>query len=205
MANLKLKSLIKENTMFSTQDDLLRGITFEDLITAVESNEKVYIEGTVKKVFDEMLQTNLQDAHALLKANMRNILKELTRIKSESNITEAAIDKDLEDAIKKNIIAKADENYNEWGGASGVSSNPKAKPEWELMPGSKFIRIVRTSWGSRSAWGFVAKDDGVFKGIPYKKGDVFKVASWNAPAKHVRGSAYDENVNWKWTGPDYLR
>ena len=53
-------------------------------------------------------------------------------------------------------------------------------------------------------WGFVAKTDGVLKGIPYLEGDVFKAAGWRAPAKHVRGSIYDDNQNWfQWTGPNY--
>ena len=53
-------------------------------------------------------------------------------------------------------------------------------------------------------WGFVAKTDGVLKGIPYLEGDVFKAAGWAAPAKHVRGSIYDDNQNWfHWTGPNY--
>ena len=56
-----------------------------------------------------------------------------------------------------------------------------------------------------SVWGFVAKKDGVLKGIPYFVGDVFKAASWRAPAKHVRGSIFNGTSDWyQWTGPNYL-
>jgi len=67
--------------------------------------------------------------------------------------------------------------------------------------GRKFDKII----SENSVWGFVAKKNGVFKGIPYLVGDVFKAASWAAPAKHVRGSIFDTNTDWfAWTGPNYL-
>ena len=70
-----------------------------------------------------------------------------------------------------------------------------------VKPGRKFDKIIMDN----SVWGFVAKKDGVLKGIPYNEGDVFKAAGWRAPAKHVRGSIYDTNNNWyAWTGPNYL-
>ena len=70
-----------------------------------------------------------------------------------------------------------------------------------VKSGWKFDKIIKDN----SVWGFVAKKDGVHKGIPYNEGDVFKAAGWRAPAKHVRGSIYDTNTNWyAWTGPNYL-
>jgi hypothetical protein len=70
-----------------------------------------------------------------------------------------------------------------------------------LAAGSKFVKVIEGG----SVWGFVGKRDGSHKGIPFKQGDVFKAASWNAPAKHVRGSIFDENNSWyAWTGPNYL-
>ena len=44
--------------------------------------------------------------------------------------------------------------------------------------GRKYTKVLQGS----SVWGFIANDDGVLKGIPYKKGDVFKAAGWRAPA-----------------------
>ena len=70
-----------------------------------------------------------------------------------------------------------------------------------VKPGRKFDKVIHDN----SVWGFVAKTDGVLKGIPYNVGDVFKAASWNAPAKHVRGTIFTDNTNWyQWTGPNYL-
>jgi len=71
-----------------------------------------------------------------------------------------------------------------------------------LKPGRKFIKVVE---GSR-VWGFVAKVDGVHKGIPMLKGDILKAAGWSAPAKHSRGSIFDKEMHksFSWTGPNYL-
>ena len=70
-----------------------------------------------------------------------------------------------------------------------------------LVAGRKFVKVVQDN----SVWGFIAKKDGEHKGLPMKKGDVFKPASWRAAAKHVRGSIFDTNTDWfRWTGPNYL-
>ena len=70
-----------------------------------------------------------------------------------------------------------------------------------VKPGRKFDKIIKEN----SVWGFVAKTDGVLKGIPYNVGDVFKPAGWRGPAKHVRGTIFSDNTNWyQWTGPNYL-
>ena len=71
----------------------------------------------------------------------------------------------------------------------------------EVRSGRKFDKVVSNG----SVWGFVAKTNGVLKGIPYFVGDVFKPAGWRAPAKHVRGSIFSSKTNWfSWTGPRYL-
>ena len=70
-----------------------------------------------------------------------------------------------------------------------------------LVAGRKFVKVIHDN----SVWGFIAKKDGEHKGLPMKKGDVFKPASWKAAAKHVRGSIFDTNTDWfRWTGPNYL-
>ena len=75
------------------------------------------------------------------------------------------------------------------------------KMNLSLAAGSKWVKVIEGG----SVWGFVGKTDGGHKGIPYKKGDVFKPASWRAPAKWARGSIFDENKDWyRWTGPNYL-
>jgi hypothetical protein len=73
--------------------------------------------------------------------------------------------------------------------------------EVHVKPGRKFDKVMNRS----SVWGFVAKTDGLLKGIPYFVGDVFKAAGWRAPAKHVRGTIFSSETNWfSWTGPRYL-
>lgn len=74
-----------------------------------------------------------------------------------------------------------------------------------IIKGRKFDKVVKTLGHQKCVWGFVAKTDGVLKGIPYFVGDVFKAAGWRAPAKHARGSIFSSKSNWySWTGPNYL-
>ena len=94
----------------------------------------------------------------------------------------------------------------------GIKVNYSKWSTWEKGI-EEFNNGIRTTIGKKytkvickgSVWGFVANGDGVHKGIPYFKGDVFKAAGWAAPAKHVRGSIFDTNNNWySWTGPNYM-
>ena len=72
----------------------------------------------------------------------------------------------------------------------------------KLKPGRKFIKVVEDN----RVWGFIAKVDGVHKGLPMLKGDILKAATWRAPAKHSRGSIFDSEMHksFSWTGPNYL-
>lgn len=54
-----------------------------------------------------------------------------------------------------------------------------------FKPGRKYIKIVDNSNGSASVYCFLDFD-----------GNIFKAASWKAPAKHIRGSVFDENYSW---------
>ena len=89
---------------------------------------------------------------------------------------------------------------------AGWSNNVKYSSERErvnitIKPGRKFIKVIREN----SVWGFVAKADGVNKGVPMKVGDVLKAAGWASPAKHTRGNIFDDNQDYfSWTGPNYL-
>ena len=100
------------------------------------------------------------------------------------------------DEAMDNLLVKIQENYDKWGG--GMDK----KLDLELRPGRKFIKVVE---GSR-VWGFIAKVDGVHKGVPMLKGDILKAAGWSAPAKHSRGSIFDKEMHksFSWTGPNYL-
>ena len=94
--------------------------------------------------------------------------------------------------LKRNIILK----YKNWGGFRPNKFNISFKY------GRKFIKVLE---GTR-VWGFVAIDDGIHKNHIYNRGDTFKAASWNAPAKHARGNVFYESTDWyEWTGPNYLK
>lgn len=57
-------------------------------------------------------------------------------------------------------------------------------PEFTAEVGTKYIRIVEEYRGSRSVYCFLDMD-----------GNIYKSATWKAPAKHVRGSIFDENFS----------
>ena len=99
------------------------------------------------------------------------------------------------DLAIENLLEDIQKDYYEFSHGSEKLLGLKVKP------GRKFDRIMNSS----SAWGFVAKVDGMLKGLPYKVGDVFKPATWRQPAKHVRGNIFDYKTDWfRWTGPNYL-
>ena len=106
------------------------------------------------------------------------------------------------DDAMDNLLVKIQENYDNWGG-----NRMNRTLDLNLMVGRKFIKVVKgSSPGQRSVWGFVAKVDGVHKGVPMLKGDILKAAGWSAPAKHSRGSIFDSEMHksFSWTGPNYL-
>ena len=101
-----------------------------------------------------------------------------------------------------NLLQNIKKDYANW---KGVRATPDRIEDFgknlNVKTGRKFTKIIEKN----RVWGFVANGDGVLKGIPYFKGDVFKPAGWKAPAKHVRGSIFDTNTDWfSWTGPNYL-
>ena len=99
------------------------------------------------------------------------------------------------DEAMDNLLLTIQVAYDNW------SNNGKTL-DLSLKPGRKFIKVVE---GTR-VWGFVAKVDGVHKGVPMLKGDILKAAGWSAPAKHSRGSIFDKEMHksFSWTGPNYL-
>ena len=110
-----------------------------------------------------------------------------------------------------NLMGGIKKSYAGWGSDIDSLDEPSKSIRLKMIdefnkgvhvkPGRKFDKVVTGT----SVWGFVAKTDGVLKGIPYFKGDVFKAAGWRAPAKHVRGSIFSNETNWfSWTCPNYL-
>ena len=67
-----------------------------------------------------------------------------------------------------------------------------------IRKGQKYTKIIRDG----SVWGFVVNDDGP----RFKKGDILKAASWQAPATNsARGNIFDDDYSIEWTGPHYLK
>lgn len=67
-----------------------------------------------------------------------------------------------------------------------------------FIEGKRYWKIIRKTGVSRSCVGFVNK----------ATGDIYKSASWAAPAKHVRGSIMAEDLGMSCMtiyGPNYLR
>ena len=89
-------------------------------------------------------------------------------------------------------------SYEEWQGRNG-SDEIKAEmvarfnEKIGFTLGKKFVKIVTGG----SVWGFIVLfDDGKFK-----KGDILKAASWNAPAKNfARGNILEGGYKVCWTG-----
>ena len=58
-------------------DDILEGITFEELITTIQCNESEINLSTIKRVFKEILESRLEDARHTLNENIQFIKSNL--------------------------------------------------------------------------------------------------------------------------------
>ena len=109
-----------------------------------------------------------------------------------------------------NLMQGIKDDYAGWGSnpndLSGSQKDIRLKmiddfnKNLDVKSGRKYDKVITKG----SVWGFIAKDDGVHKGIPHKMGDVFKAAGWSAPAKWARGSIFSDKKFYSWTGPNYL-
>jgi hypothetical protein len=116
---------------------------------------------------------------------------------------------DFWDAID-NLIVGIKKDYAGWSSnpndldEPGKSIRQKMIDEFNtnvnMKIGRKYTKIITNG----SVWGFIANCDGTHKGIPHRKGDVFKAAGWRAPAKWSRGSIFSNDKFYSWTGPNYL-
>ena len=133
------------------------------------------------------------------------MIKERITNKKEKNMKQ-----DFGKAIER-LLEGIKTDYANWGNDIDTLEEPQKSIRLKMIDefnagvkvrfGRKYTKVIQGS----SVWGFIANDDGVLKGIPYKKGDVFKAAGWKAPAKWQRGSIFDKGTNWfHWTGPRYL-
>lgn len=60
----------------STYDNLLDGLTFDDLILSVHCNCRTITSATVLKEFDSIMQSRMEDVRFLLNNNMNEIVAE---------------------------------------------------------------------------------------------------------------------------------
>lgn len=58
----------------STQDSLLDGLTFDDLVLAVHCNCRTVTPAGVRKQLKEMLDSRVQDMNFLMENNMKAIM-----------------------------------------------------------------------------------------------------------------------------------
>ena len=90
--------------------------------------------------------------------------------------------------------------------------NEERKEHWDInysykpyepltvKKGNKLMKII----DGTSVWAFVSMFDGEHKGVPIKKGDLLKPATWSQAAKHSRGNIFDGTDKWEYYGPNYL-
>lgn len=97
------------------------------------------------------------------------------------------------DAYIAHIIA----DYSNWTTRSKMDSKERMVVTYE--PGQKFVKIIHSTYGSRSVHSFVSL--GTAK---WPEGTLLKSASWKAPAQNFsRGNIYDVDSYKKratWTG-----
>ena len=79
---------------------------------------------------------------------------------------------------------------------------------------NNLLENIKTDYAKWTTWeegierfnNGIRTEDGVVKGVPCKKGDVFKAAGWRGPARYTRGNIFADNQNYfQWTGPNYMR
>lgn len=68
-----------------------------------------------------------------------------------------------------------------------ADGNPHPYKVMSLDFGRKFVKVVEQVKGSRSR--------SVYCFLDYS-GNIYKAASWKAPAKHVRGSVFNKDHGW---------
>lgn len=97
-----------------------------------------------------------------------------------------------------NLLEAIKASYADWSkriGSDEIKDKMIAEFNEKLTfkVGKKFVKIITNG----SVWGFIALyDDGKFR-----KGDILKAASWNAPAKNfARGNILEDGYKVFWAG-----
>jgi len=93
----------KEQDEFTLANDLISGVTYEQLINTVEANEQVKDEDAVDRVFEEELNRVIEDARENFELNKDKLMAGLT---SEDNTNEGMFSKgkSKEEQLAKSMI-----------------------------------------------------------------------------------------------------
>ena len=79
MKKSEIREMIREELLreshWHPKDNILDDITFEELITTFESNEKTIDEKSITKVFNELMKGKVSEAKFTFKKNIGEILK----------------------------------------------------------------------------------------------------------------------------------
>ena len=112
----------------------------------------------------------------------------------------------MQDQIQE-LVEAIVEDFRQWSGRSKTLNGFNYDLEEHVQEfadgisvkaGRKYIKIIKEN----SVWGFVVNTDTDKK---FRKGDILKAASWNAPATNqARGNILDGGYEINWTGPKYL-
>ena len=124
------------------------------------------------------------------------MIKERITNKKEKNMKQ-----DFGKSIER-LLDGIKSDYAKWSSPQSVDDDRMKQTKLRMIDefnagvkvrfGRKYTKVLQGS----SVWGFIQNDDGVLKGIPYKKGDVFK----DGRTLSKRGSIFDSGTNWfRWT------
>ena len=81
MKKSEIREMIREEVKklseahWNPKDNILNDITFEELITTIESNEKTIDEKNITKVFNDLMKIKVSDAKYVFKKNISEIIK----------------------------------------------------------------------------------------------------------------------------------
>ena len=85
--------------------------------------------------------------------------------------------KQMYDMGINNLLKGIADSYANWNKAADSPNSDRVRNRVDefrnrlkINPGRKFDKVIEKN----RVWGFVAKTDGVHKGVPYNVGDVFK-------------------------------
>jgi hypothetical protein len=147
---------------------------------------------------------------------MSNILSEIAKIQDQIQVLNQMMDdltfkvlQSSKPAAKPQVMPEhdldialtmyADHLKADYERISPKKMYPEAKFDVTFERGRKFMKVVKSSWGSTSVHSFIC----IVPHDQWKFGDILKAASWAQPAKNfARGNVLNPSSysNHSWTG-----